>query len=157
MASRAGLDWVVKRLARTALLEVSAEVAYAVVAEVARYPEFLPGCESVTVLETTPAGLVAEVGVVGKGIRESFVTANVHRPPESITMSLQSGPFECLEGKWVFTSIGEIGCKIELQVEYLPKGMVARLLSGLADHVANQLVDAFVARINQQYMQAQGG
>jgi len=140
----------VRTLERSALLEVTPSVAYAVVIDVLRYPEFLPGCEAVEVLETTVSGLVAKVAVAGHGLHETFVTANSHQPHESVLMSLQQGPFERLEGQWSFTPLGEIGCRVDLRIEYVPKGMLARLLSPIADRVANRLVDAFIERIAAQ-------
>ena len=134
-------------LERTALLEVPAAVAYEVVTDVAQYPDFLPGCEAVRVLQTTDAGLVAELAVVGAGLHESFITENQHTPGEAVLMSLREGPFERLEGQWSFTPLGDLGCRVDLRIDYQPKGLLARLLSGLADRVANRLVDAFVARI----------
>ncbi len=140
-------------LERMALLEVPPSVAYAVVVDVLRYPEFLPGCEAVEIIETTDSGLVAEVAVKGKGLRESFITANRHQTDEAVYMSLQQGPFERLEGQWLFTPLGTIGCRVDLRIDYLPRGLVAKLLSGLADKVANRLVDAFSERIIEQHGQ----
>ena len=150
MARGAGFARLVKTLERTALLEVPPEVAYEVVIDVAQYPQFLPGCERVQVLENHASVLVAQVSVAGKGLQESFVTSNVHRPYESVTMSLQQGPFEYLQGQWLFTPLGDVGCKVDLRIEYLPKGVLVRLLSSLADRIANRLVDAFSERIAQQ-------
>jgi len=140
----------VRKLERTALLEASVERAYAVVVDVLRYPEFVPGCETVEVLETTETGLVARVAVAGRGLRESFVTENRHEPCESVLMSLQQGPFERLQGQWRFTALGDVGCRVDLRIEYVPKGILARLLSPIADKVANRLVDAFSERITSQ-------
>ena len=142
-----------RTLQRTALLEVPPATAYSVVIDVLRYPDFLPGCEAVQVLEVTDAGLVAEVAVAGKGLTETFVTQNRHQPHEAVFMSLQQGPFERLEGQWLFTPLGTIGCRVDLRIEYLPKGLVAKLLSGLADKLANRLVDAFSARIVAEHAQ----
>ncbi len=139
------------RLKRTALLEVPAAVAYSVVVDVVQYPDFLPGCRAVQVLETTADGLVAEVAVAGRGLHESFVTTNQHRPAEAIMMSLREGPFERLEGEWLFTALGDVGCRVDLRIEYQPKGLVARLLTGFADKIANHMVDAFSARIVDQH------
>ena len=136
---------------RTALLEVPATFAYDVVIDVVHYPDFLPGCKAVQVLHATDTGLVAKVAVVGAGLHESFVTENQHTSGEAVSMSLREGPFERLEGEWVFTALGDVGCRVDLRIEYQPKGLVARLLSGLADRVANRLVDAFVARIVDQH------
>ena len=140
-----------KKLERTALLEVPVEVAYEVIVDVLQYPAFLPGCEDVQVRETHTQGLIAEVSVAGKGLKESFVTANVHQPGERVVMQLQEGPFEHLRGEWLLTPLGEAGCKVHLTIEYAPKSVVARVLSGLADRVANRMVDAFSDRIIAQH------
>ena len=46
------------RLSREALLEVPCEVAYAVVVDVLQYPDFLPGCGAVQIIEETKSGLL---------------------------------------------------------------------------------------------------
>ena len=140
-------------LIRTALLEVPPSVAYDVVVDVLSYPKFVPGCKSVSVLETHAAGLVAEVAVAGKGIHESFVTTNQHHLDEMVVMSLREGPFERLEGHWSFTALGDIGCRIDLRIEYIPKGVLARLMSVFADKMANKMVDAFSERILAEHRQ----
>lgn len=138
-------------LFRSALLEVPPSAAYAVVIDVVRYPEFLPGCKAVSVLETTARGLVAQVSVSGAGIKESFVTNNIHTLDKLVVMSLQEGPFERLEGKWTFTALGDLGCRIDLHIDYEPKGLLSRILGKLANRVANKMVDAFSERIDVQY------
>ena len=139
------------KLFRSALLEVPPSAAYAVVIDVARYPEFLPGCHAVSVLQTTSDGLVAQVSITGAGIKESFVTNNVHTANALVVMSLRDGPFERLEGRWTFTALGDIGCRIDLHIDYEPKGILSRILGTLANRAANKIVDAFSERIGEQY------
>ena len=134
-------------LTRVAYAQVPVSTAYSVVADVARYPEFLPACEAVEVLREGSDSLSAKVQVAGMGMTESFVTDNTLVDNQQITMSLSDGPFHHLEGTWSFTELGEVGCKIELHLDYAPRGMLANLLSGLADKVADKLVDAFIARV----------
>lgn len=136
---------------RSALVEAPPSAAYEVVVDVERYPEFLPNCESVRVLETSANGLVAAVTVVGRGLTERFVTSNAHKQNESVLMTLREGPFRHLRGEWIFTPLGDVGCRIDLYLDFAPKGVLARLLSGLADSVANRMVDAFSDRVLQQY------
>ncbi len=139
---------MVRKLSKSAWLEVSPELAFRVVADVEKYPEFVPGCKSVKVKKVTERGLVAKVTVSGGGMKESFVTKNTHGAG-AIHMAFVEGPFKTLEGSWSFTSIGEIGCRIQVELVFEAKGMLAPLLSGLADAVANQLVDAFARRIQK--------
>lgn len=140
-----------KTLERSALLEVPAPLAYAVIVDVLRYPDFVPGCAQIEVLRTTATGLIAQVAVAGRGLHESFVTENIHQPFESVVMSLREGPFEVLEGRWQLTPLGEVGCRIDLHIEFVPKGLLARVLSGFTDRIADRLVDAFSERIVSEH------
>ena len=140
-----------KTLERSALLEVPAPVAYAVIVDVVKYPDFVVGCEQVDILQTTPGGLVAQVSVAGKGLHESFVTENTHQPFESVVMSLREGPFEVLEGRWQLTPLGDLGCRVDLCIDFVPKGIVARILSSFTDRIADRLVDSFSDRIIQEH------
>lgn len=140
-----------KTLERSALLEVPAPVAYAVIVDVVRYPDFVAGCEQVDILQTTPDGLIAQVSVTGKGLHESFVTENTHQPFESVVMSLREGPFEVLEGRWQLTPLGDLGCRVNLRIDFVPKGFVARILSSFTDRIADRLVDSFSERILLEY------
>lgn len=142
-----------KTLERSALLEVPVPVAYAVIVDVLKYPDFVAGCEQVEILQATPTGLIAQVSVAGKGLRESFVTENTHQPFESVVMSLREGPFEVLEGRWQLTPLGDVGCRVDLRIDFVPKGIVARILSGFTDRIADRLVDAFSDQILLEYQQ----
>ena len=139
------------QISRSALLMVPVEVAYEVVVDVASYPEFLPACLATTIIETQSQGLTASVTVggrvAGRAIEETFVTRNAHVLNEQIDMSLSDGPFEKLEGKWLFKKLGDQGCKIEVTINYTPKGLLARMLSTLVDPMASKMVDAFSQRI----------
>jgi ribosome-associated toxin RatA of RatAB toxin-antitoxin module len=151
MATPAGFTESVKTLNRSALLAVPAPAAYAVIVDVLAYPDFVPGCEQVEVLRTTPTGLIAQVAVAGRGLHESFVTENIHQPFESVVMSLREGPFEVLEGRWQLTPLGDTGCRIDLHIEFIPKGVLARVLSGFIDRIANRVVDSFSDRIVSEH------
>lgn len=134
------------RFNRSALLEVSATLAHTVITDVERYPEFLPGCEAVTVRERFADGLVAEVTVHGAGMTRSFVTRNQHSPTQ-VTMSLVEGPLSELEGRWQLAPIGDLGCRVEVQIDYTLAGPLAVLFGGMAERVVDRLVAAFTQRI----------
>lgn len=136
-----------KKITRSALLEVPVELAYQVVVDVEAYPDFLPGCERVEVLKRTDTGVEVKVTVSGAGIKQKFVTVNRH-DPNMITMSLKKGPFKALEGAWHFTQIGDRGCRVEVDLEFEADGMLATLFTPIADVVANKLVDAFCERMD---------
>ena len=144
-------------IARSALLEVPVSCAYDVVLDVGSYPEFLPGCRAVDILELTPSGLVARVSVAGKGLSESFTTRNEHRANESVQMTLIEGPFEQLQGHWQFTALGDLGCRVDVSVDFVARGLIARMLGSLAGSVADRIVDAFSQRITARASNPAGG
>ena len=135
------------RLSRSALLPVAPAAARAVVLAVERYPEFVPGCDGVRVLERTAEGLIAEVRVSGKGLTESFVTRNVHAE-DRVEMVLVEGPLRTLAGRWTFVPIGDAGCRVQIDIDFEAGGLLGRMLTPVADRVANRLVDAFSERIS---------
>ena len=134
------------RVNRSALLEVPVELAYQVVVDVEAYPEFLPGCDSVDVLRRDADGLDAKVKVTGAGMSHVFVTRNRHEAA-SISMVLREGPFRSLEGQWHFTSIGDTGCRVTVELMVDAHGLLATVLNPVADKVANRMVEAFCRRI----------
>ncbi|MEM7077967.1 MAG: type II toxin-antitoxin system RatA family toxin [Pseudomonadota bacterium] len=137
------------KLTRTVLLEVPASAAFAVVADVEAYPEFLPACDSVEVLSHKEDGLIAKVTATGKGMTTAFVTRNVHMPDEALEMRLVEGPLQHLLGKWAFKALGDHGCRVTLDLEYEVGGMLGVLLSGVAEKVADRMVDAFCQRMRR--------
>lgn len=135
-----------RKLTKSALLEVVPELAYRVVTDVEKYPEFLPGCEAVVITKHTNRGLVAEMTIAGMGMRETLVTKNTHSPG-AVYMQLVEGPLASLEGSWSFTPIGDIGCRVEVELTFEAQGVLGKLLTPIADRVADTLVDAFTQRI----------
>ena len=125
------------------------------VTAVERYPEFLPWCDRAQVLEHSEAGMTAEVGIALGGIRQTFVTRNVHELGERVQMHLVKGPFSRLEGDWRFLPVGDgtqRACKVELQLNYgFSSAALAALVGPVFDRIAATMVDAFVKRAEQVY------
>lgn len=131
---------------------VPVTTAYQVVADVQAYAEFLPGCEAVEVLETRilPEGIsevVAKVTAASRGLRQEFITTNRCQPSQRIQMSLLEGPFERLEGCWTFQALGDEGCRVALDLEFVAKGLLMKTLGGVVGSVSDRMVDAFAERI----------
>ena len=85
-----------KNVNKSVLIWYSPEEMFALVTDVAKYPEFLPWCDSARVLEQDEHGMTAEVGIAFSGLRKSFVTRNQHEPGRRVQMRLVKGPFSQL-------------------------------------------------------------
>lgn len=138
-------------LQKTALLAHSAQTMFDVVADIARYPEFLPGCVGAEILETTEDGVVARLDLSKAGIKQSFVTRNVNVSPHTIYLTLEDGPFDSLRGEWRFEALSDAACRVSLDLTFqLRTGLLKMAANRLFEGVANDMVDAMVRRANQR-------
>ncbi len=135
---------------KSVLVAHPAQQMFDLVAEVDRYPEFMPWCSTAEVHERAADGLIASVGIDFRGIRTSFKTRNHHHAPHRIDLLLLEGPFSRLEGHWRFDSLRSDACKVTFQLDYAFKsGLLGQALVPVFDHIARSLVDAFVRRADQ--------
>ncbi len=144
-----------KTVHKSVLIWYSPQEMYALVTDVARYPEFLPWCSQARVVEQLDDGMTAEIGISFSGIRQTFVTRNVHQQPGSVVMRLVKGPFSNLDGEWTFSALGdgsERACKVDLTLNYgFDNLTLGKLVGPVFDKIASTLVEAFVKRAAQVY------
>lgn len=125
---------------------------YALVADVPRYPEFLPWCGGAQVLSQSDAVVHAAISIDFRGIRQKFSTENRLREPELIEMKLLDGPFRELDGSWRFKPLGEQACRIDFRLHYeFSSKILEKLVGPVFHYIANSFVDAFVRRAAQLY------
>jgi len=94
---------------RSVLVPYRCEQMFDLVADVARYPEFMPWCGGTDVQWQNEHGMQATVQIRFAGIRQSFTTRNDHSYPHRIVFHLVDGPFSSLTGDWDFQALGEDG------------------------------------------------
>ncbi len=151
-----------KTVRKSVLIWYSAEQMFALVADVAQYPRFLPWCDHAQVRDQDEAGVTAELGLSMAGVRQTFTTRNSHLPGPRIVMKMLAGPFSRLDGEWTFTPITPAapasdataapGCRVGLFLRYgFSNAALARLVGPVFDSVSNSLIDAFVKRAEQVY------
>jgi len=141
-----------KSVQKSVLLWYSAQEMYDLVIDVPKYPEFLPWCDHAQVVELTPDGMVARIGMQVAGLSKSFTTRNVHTPGRQVALSLVDGPFKALQGTWDFIPMGEErACKVVLNLNYSFDSVLGSLVAPVFDRIASTLVDAFVDRAQTVY------
>ncbi|QDL37607.1 type II toxin-antitoxin system RatA family toxin [Rhodoferax sediminis] len=144
-----------KTVHKSVLIWYSPEEMFALVTDVARYPQFLPWCDHAAVVEFDQAGMTAEVGISFGGIRQVFITRNDHVPGRQVGMKLIKGPFSRLDGQWNFIPLGagsERACRVDFTLNYgFDNAALAALVGPVFDKIAGSLVDAFVKRAGQVY------
>jgi ribosome-associated toxin RatA of RatAB toxin-antitoxin module len=141
-----------REVARSAIVPYSAEQMFALVADVERYPQFVPWVAAAHVLERGPDSIVGQLEMHRAGLRERFTTRNVMHEPNAIELSLVSGPFKSLHGRWSFEPIGERGVRVSLHIRFEFANALLTLMLGRAfEKSCGELVDAFVKRARAVY------
>jgi len=144
---------LMKHVHKSVLIWYSPAQMFALVTDVGRYPEFLPWCDHARVLDATPQGMTAEVGISFSGVRQRFTTRNEHRADAEVAITLVKGPFSQLQGTWRFLPVGDgsaPACRVELDLHYgFASATLSLLVGPVFDRIANTLVDAFVKRAQQ--------
>ena len=137
---------------KTVLVMHSAEQMYALVDVVEDYPQFLPWCGGVDLLERTDTKTSATLHINYHGIKQQFTTINNKSYPHSMDIRLKDGPFKHLDGSWQFIALREDACKIEFKLNYeFANGFLERIIAPVFSHIANTFVDGFVARADKVY------
>jgi len=134
----------------------SAEQMFAVVADVERYPEFLPLCEGLHVRSREQEGndsiLIATMSVGYRAIRESF-TSRVRLRPErnEIDVAYLDGPFTHLDNRWRFRDVGG-GSEIDFYIDYaFASRMLALVMGAVFDKAVRHYTQAFEERARAVY------
>src|SRR5688572_2564239 len=137
---------------RSALLPYAPAQVYGLVADVERYPEFLPWCTSARILARADDEVTVTLGLSSGLVRSSFTTRNRLEPDRALTMSLVDGPFDHLAGRWDFTPIQNAGTRADLHVAFATHGIIGAIALGPAfEGACNHLVDAFARRARQVF------
>jgi ribosome-associated toxin RatA of RatAB toxin-antitoxin module len=142
----------VRQIERQALVPYTPAQMYALVDDIARYPEFLPWCKGAQVVSRSSAEVVATIHVHKAALDTHFTTRNRLEPPGAIHMELVQGPFKTFQGEWRFSAIGDKGSKINLSLRFaFSNPLNAWVLEPVFEHTSNTILDAFVRRARQIY------
>jgi len=133
------------------------------VADVERYPEFVPLCRSLRVIRRVPEPegieiLVADMTVAYKVVKERFTSrVTLDRPNLQILVEYLDGPFSRMQNRWNFNPADEHGCEIEFFIDYEFRSRTLGILMGtMFDAAFRRFAAAFEKRADQIYGRAQG-
>lgn len=131
------------------------------VADVEKYPQFLPLCEALSVRERRQKGdvelLVASMTVGYKAIRETFTSRVVlNRPAMTIDVSYLDGPFKRLDNRWRFeettTASGPESCNVHFDIDYeFASRMLGMVMGAMFDTAFKRFTHAFEERARAVY------
>ena len=136
----------------------SAEKMFDLVADVERYPEFVPMCQALKVRQRTqkPDGtevVVADMTVSFKLVRETFTSkVTLDRPNLKILVEYLRGPFSNLENRWTFEPKSQTECDVGFFLSYeFRSRMLAMLMGSMFDAAFARFSAAFEKRADAIY------
>jgi coenzyme Q-binding protein COQ10 len=128
------------------------------VADVERYPEFVPLCHALKIRQRTPRPdgtevVIADMTVSFKLVRETFTSqVTLDRPNLKILVEYLRGPFKNLENRWTFEPKGEDVCDVGFYLSYEFKSrMLATLMGAMFDAAFTRFSAAFEKRADVIY------
>jgi coenzyme Q-binding protein COQ10 len=131
------------------------------VADVERYPEFVPLCHALKIRQRTPGPdgtevVVADMTVSFKLVKETFTSkVTLDRPNLKILVEYLKGPFSNLENHWTFEPKSEADCDVGFFLSYEFKSrMLAMLMGSMFDAAFARFSVAFEKRADAIYGKA---
>ena len=136
----------------------SAPQMFDLVADMERYPEFVPLCQSLKIRQRTPKPdgtevVVSDMTVSFKLVRETFTSqVTLDRANLKILVEYLRGPFSNLENRWTFEPKGDDVCDVGFFLTYEFKSrMLALLMGSMFDTAFQRFSAAFEKRADVIY------
>lgn len=137
----------------TRKLPWTARQMYDLVADVARYPEFLPWTSAARIRSRTPRGdgaevLEADLVISFKVFRERF-GSRVTLFPDDLRIETEylDGPFRHMRSDWAFRDLPDGGCEVAFHVDFeFRNAILQRLIGVVFDEAMRRVVRAFEDR-----------
>jgi coenzyme Q-binding protein COQ10 len=135
-----------------------AEQMFDLVADVARYPDFVPLCQALKVRQRKQNGdgtetVVCDMTVSFKLVKETFTSeVTLDKAHLKILVRYLKGPFSNLENRWSFEAKGEEACEVGFFIAYEFKSkMLATLMGAMFDAAFTRFSAAFEKRADMIY------
>ena len=138
--------------AETKYLNFTPEQLYSLVADIDRYPEFLPWCSALNTISSSEGETVAEIAIGFKLINEKFKTKVRFTPNTSIEVEYLNGPFKYLNNNWSFEPSRNGGCLINFFVEFeFSSPILGKVMDLIFNEAMKKMILAFENRAKYLY------
>ncbi len=133
------------------VLPYSPEQMFDLVADVGKYPAFLPWCAGARVKSHTETQLVADLTIGFGPFRESFTSRVELDRPHQIQVKYENGPFRYLNNQWTFEPNPK-GCNVKFYVDFEFRSRVLQAAIGVVfNNAVKLMVNAFLKRAREVY------
>jgi coenzyme Q-binding protein COQ10 len=140
------------RHTETRTIGYTPEQMFDLVADVKRYPEFLPWVAATRIRSDTDTLMVADLVVGFRSLKETFASRVTKERPGKIVVDYLEGPLKYLHNSWTFTPDGRGGTQIGFCVDFAFKSRIFEALAGqMFDRALRRMIGAFEERAHQLY------
>ncbi len=141
------------------ILPYAPEQLFELVADIERYPDFLPWCRAARVLRVLEQGegrwpeeMEAELVISFRHLTESYVSRVTLNFPKSIDVVMVRGPFEYLTNSWRFTALEDGQTRIDFTLDFKFRSRILdKLIGPLFGRATDRMVNAFCTRAEVLY------
>ena len=127
------------------------EQLFDLVADVGKYPRFLPWCVAARVFRRSEAESLADMTIGFGPFRESFTSRVGLERPQRIRVRYENGPFRYLKNEWGFVAEPR-GCRVDFFVDFEFRSRILQVAIGVVFHEAvRRMVQAFLRRAREVY------
>ena len=146
------------RHAETRHLPYTPEQLFDLVADVARYGEFLPWVSAVRVRSDSETEMVADVIVGFSALRESFTSRVEKKRAETLSVDYVDGPLKHLRNEWAFRPDGAGGTYVDFSVDFAFRSVIFEKIAGqMFDRALRKMIGAFEERAAALYGAGESG
>lgn len=130
----------------------SARQLCALVADVERYPEFLPWCMAARIRQRQGQAFQADLQVGFGPLRETFTSQVSVTPERRIDVVHIAGPFRHMSNRWLFLPRKGGSCEVDFAIDFAFRSpLLRRVAEPLFHQAARRMVGAFQARARALY------
>ena len=120
---------------------------YDLVADIEKYPEFLPWCVALRVRNRDGNVLSSDMVIGFKMFRQSFTTRVTLNPSHRIDVEYLNGPFRYLNNHWIFEDGENGGCVIDFYVDFeFRSALLQKAIGVVFNEAVTKMINAFEAR-----------
>lgn len=137
--------------AESRVVPYRAEEMFDLVADVGKYPQFLPWCAAAHVKSRTATEEVADLTISFGPFRESFTSRVALDRPKGVRVTYEHGPFRYLNNQWKFAPDPR-GCRVDFFVDFEFRNRLLQSAIGVVfNQAVRRMVNAFLKRAGELY------
>jgi len=130
----------------------TAEQLFDLVADVAKYPEFLPWCIAARITKNDGKIMLADLIVGYKVFREKFTSKVTMNRPGEIEVTYLNGPMKYLHNRWGFEAKEDGTCTVDFHIDFeFQNRMFESMMGAFFSEALQRMVHAFEERADDLY------